>query len=238
MSAPMTEALVAVVPCYNPGGRLAGVIDKLQPIGCRVVLVDDGSDDGTVEAQASRVTEVVRHDTNRGKGHALLAGMRAAIDMPGCEAVVTLDADGQHDPAEIPRLFEAFQNEGADFVIGARTFGGKQVPFRSWIGNTVTVNVAGFLLGERLPDTQSGYRIHGRKFVEGILDAVEGGRYETEMEIIVKAVKQDYKVVSVPIQTVYEEGNASSHFKKVSDSIAIYKRLFRAVRKHRIEISG
>ncbi len=79
MSAPLEEALVAIVPCYNPGGRITGVVDALTPIGCRVILVDDGSDDGTLGDCADKVSEVVRLDRNMGKGHALLAGMKAAI---------------------------------------------------------------------------------------------------------------------------------------------------------------
>ena len=204
----------------------------LASVGCRVVVVDDGCTDGAVDEIADHVTHVERSEKNRGKGHALLMGMKAALAMDGCECVVTLDADGQHNPAEIPRLFEAYCNHDADFVIGAREFTGQQVPLRSWFGNVITVNVFGMLLGKRLPDTQSGFRVHGRRFAEDVLRDVDGGRYETEMEIVVKAVKGDYTIHSEPIQTVYEPGNVSSHFHKFRDSALIYRRLFRAVRKH------
>jgi len=80
-----------------------------------------------------------------------------------------------------------------------------------------------------VPDTQSGYRLHGRRFLQNVLPTLAGGRYETEMELLVRAVRGGYRVVASPIRTIYEEGNASSHFGKVRDSARIYARLFRTV---------
>ncbi len=88
------------------------------------------------------------------------------------------------------------------------------------------VPLTGLLLGQRLPDTQSGFRLHSSKFVDAILEEVPGGRYETEMEILVRAVRGGFKVVPLPIQTIYETGNASSHFSVLRDSFLIYRKLF------------
>lgn len=99
------------------------------------------------------------------------------------------------------------------------------MPFRSRFGNVVTVFAAGVLLGRRLPDTQSGYRILSRRFAETVVRDVPGGRYETEMAILGLAIQSGAKVVSVPIKTIYEPGNATSHFKKVRDSWLIYRTL-------------
>lgn len=217
--------LVAVVPIYNVGDRVGGVVRGLLALGCRVVAVDDGSTDGGTACLEGLPIEMLRLNTNRGKGHAMLAGFTRALDDAGTQAVVVLDADGQHDPGELPKLYAAFRKEQADLLIGARDFSGGHVPFRSRFGNVVTVFVAGLLLGRRLPDTQSGYRILSRRFAETVIHEVPGGRYETEMAILGLAIRSGVKVESVPIKTIYEPGNATSHFKKVRDSWLIYRTL-------------
>ena len=114
-------------------------------------------------------------------------------------------------------------------VIGSRVFDRKDIPWRSRFGNKFTAGLTAALLGRRLPDTQSGYRIHSRALAEAVVKDVPGGRYEVEMDILVKAVREGYRVVPVSIATIYEEGNPSSHFNKLRDSYLIYSRLFQAV---------
>ena len=195
----------------------------------RVVVVDDGSTDGAVEALALPQVEVLRLPRNRGKGHAIVEGLKAALARPGLEAVCLMDADGQHDPADIPGLVAAFQRESADLVIGQRRFDGTPVPWRSRFGNRVTARVTRLLLGRDLPDTQCGFRVLSPRFARAVVDRVAGGRYETEMEMIVLAVRGGFTLAYAPVRTVYEPGNRSSHFRKVRDSVRIYVRLARAL---------
>lgn len=220
--------IVAVVPCYNAGGRVRSVVEGVLGQIDRVVVVDDGCTDDSMATLEGLSFTTVALRPNRGKGHALLAGFRAALADPAVSCVCALDADGQHDPREIPKLYQAFFDSGADLVIGSRVFEGGQVPWRSRFGNKVTVTVTALLLRHKLPDTQSGFRLLSRPFLERILETVEGGRYETEMEIVVKAIREGWKTMPVPIQTIYETGNASSHFRKFHDSFRIYARLLRA----------
>jgi glycosyltransferase involved in cell wall biosynthesis len=194
----------------------------------RLLVVDDGSTDGSAASLCDLPIQYLRIDPNQGKGHALLAGFREALKDPDMACVCVLDADGQHDPAEIPRLHAAFLATGADLVIGSRVFDGGRVPLRSRFGNKVTVSVTALLLRHRMPDTQCGFRILSRPFLESVLETVHGGRYETEMEIIVKAIREGWSTESVPIRTIYEAGNASSHFRKFHDSYRIYSRLLKA----------
>ena len=200
----------------------------------RTSVVVEGGRDGSRESRADLPAEIGRRPGNQGKGHAWLAGFRAALADPAIGAVCALDADGQHDPEEIPRLYAAFKESGGDLVIGSRVFDGVDVPWRSRFGNKVTVTIAALLLGRRLPDTQSGFRLLSRPFAERVLESVSGGRYETEMEIIVTAVREGWTTLPVPIRTIYEAENASSHFRKFHDSFLIYTRLLRtAVRARR-----
>ena len=193
-----------------------------------VVVVDDGSTDHAVDSLPEANIHLVRFPENRGKGFALLEGFRKALAIEEIRCVAVLDADGQHDPAELAGLYDAFVNDTADLVIGSRSFDQAHVPWRSRFGNKTTIFLTRLLLGTRIPDTQSGYRLHSRRFAEAVVRDVQGGRYDTEMEILVKAVKEDYRVKAVPIKTLYETGNPSSHFNKLRDPILIYGRLLRA----------
>jgi glycosyltransferase involved in cell wall biosynthesis len=232
----MRQVLAAVVPCYNVGERVRPVVERLTELSDHVFLVDDGSTDGAVEGLRDLPAHIIVLQENRGKGNAMLQGFRAALELPQVTHVAIVDADGQHDPSELPRLFEAVANGGADFVIGSRSFGMGHVPLRSRLGNQLTALITRILLKRPVPDTQSGYRLHSRRLLEDVLANVSGGRYETEMEILVLAVRKGYKVASVPIKTIYEEGNPASHFNKLKDSFRIYRSLFRAVGKHRPSI--
>lgn len=226
-------AIACIIPCYNAGGRVAPVVRAALEQAPKVIVVDDGCTDGCLSGLSDARLSLVRHPENRGKGHAILTGLRAALADPGVRAVVLLDADGQHDPAAIPQFVAQFDATQAGMVIGARVFDGGHVPLRSRFGNTVTAAVTRLLLGERLPDTQCGFRLLSRDFAQEVLARVAGGRYETEMEMIVLALRGGHAIAAVPIRTIYEEGNASSHFRKLRDSFLIYSRLFRAVLRHR-----
>ena len=223
----LSESLAVVVPCYNVGDRVVPVIEGLLERVSTIIAVDDGSTDGCVEPLRAMPIEIVTFPQNRGKGFALQAGFETALKDPGIGCVAVVDSDGQHDPAELPSLYEAFAREDADLVIGNREFGGEHVPWRSRFGNMMTITIAGWLLGTRVPDTQSGYRLHSRRFLEAVLPHMSGGLYEFEMELLGRALRGGYRVVSSPIQTIYEEGNRVSHFHKGRDSFRIYRTLLK-----------
>jgi glycosyltransferase involved in cell wall biosynthesis len=204
-----------------------GVAEGLLGLLDNVIIVDDGTTDGSLDPVCALPVSIVRIPGNLGKGHALLSGFRRALEDPGVDCVACLDADGQQDPKELPGLYRAFADRNADFLMGAREFGSAHVPLRSRIGNEATVRVVGWLFGVRIPDTQSGYRLLSRRFLEEVALTVPGGRYETEMELLGHAIRGNYTFVSKSIKTVYERGNPSSHFRKIHDSWRIYRALLR-----------
>ena len=231
MDSPLSR-LAVVIPCYNAGHRLEPVVNAALTLVENIILVDDGSTDGfpgkvyTDQKQTGHSSiQLISFDQNKGKGHALLAGFHAALSIPGIDWVAVIDADGQHDPAELPRLLDSIHTDSSDLVIGVRSFGESHVPWRSRLGNRLTAVITALLLGASLPDTQSGYRIHSRRFLEHVLRDVAGGRYDTEMEILVLAVRAGYPISNVPIRTIYETRNRSSHFNAFRDSWLIYRRL-------------
>ncbi|GMW01217.1 MAG: hypothetical protein AMXMBFR84_23540 [Candidatus Hydrogenedentota bacterium] len=221
----MKQALAVVVPCYNAGNKIRPVIEKALQVLPTIIVVDDGSTDGAPQSLHDLPVRVLHLSPNQGKGFAMIAGFREALTDSAVTCVAILDADGQHDPAELPRLYDVFDSQKADLVIGSRSFDQAHVPLRSRLGNKLTARLTGILLGQQVQDTQSGFRLHSRTFLDYILSAVPGGRYDTEMEILVRAVRKGYKVAACPIQTIYETGNPTSHFNKFRDSYRIYKRL-------------
>lgn len=233
MTQRLPNDIAVVVPTYNVGERLPGVVSGLLALVERIIVVNDGSTDGCVEPVRDLPIATVDFEENRGKGHALVAGYTRALEDSAIQCVAVVDADGQHDPAELPGMYETMQRENADFVIGARDFGGEAVPLRSRFGNVLTISLTAVLLGTRIRDTQSGYRLVSRRYLETVLPTVAGGRYETEMELLGKAVGGGFQIATVPIKTIYEEGNASSHFHKVRDSFLIYRTLFTTALKAR-----
>lgn len=223
----LRATVAIVIPCYNAGSRVAPVVARCTEAVQHVIVVDDGSTDDAVAALDASAIHLVTFEENRGKGFALLEGFRRALEFEPVQCVAVLDADGQHDPDELPGLYRAYREHNADLVIGSRSFDEAHVPWRSRFGNKTTIALTRLLLGTRIPDTQSGYRLHSRRFVEAIVRDVRGGRYDTEMEILVKAVKEGYRVTAAPIKTLYETGNPSSHFNKLRDPIQIYGRLLK-----------
>jgi len=228
------HSLAIVIPAYNSGDSLPGLIEKLNAVltdsnmqSVLIFVIDDGCTDQSMEGIPLSDVRVLRHEENQGKGASLKTGYLNALKEITIDCIAVLDADGQHNPEELPRLYEEFQRQDSDFLIGSRVFSGQHVPFRSWFGNKVTQVISALLLGKWLPDTQSGYRLISRKYLEKELPNIQGGRYETEMEMIAKAIRGNYQLTSVPIQTLYEEGNPSSHFRVIRDSFRIYSTLLK-----------
>ena len=196
----MDEArkIVALIPGYQEGPRIAAVVAATRPF-LPVVVVDDGStDDTAAQAEAAGATVLVQQP-NAGKGAALRAGFRHALEN-GATAVVTLDADGQHDPAEIPLFLNAFEATGADLIIGRRDFA--TMPLVRRLSNTLGGWVFSMAVGRTVPDNQSGYRLIGRRLMTALLDSTESG-FEFEVEMIARCIALGLPIADVPIRTIY-----------------------------------
>ena len=190
--------IIAVIPAYQEAPRVGRVV-----VGARahlpVLVVDDGSTDGTAAAARSAGAEVIVQQPNGGKGAALRAGFRWALDH-GFDAVVTLDADGQHDPAEIPRFTDAFEGHTADLVVGRRDF--RRMPPGRRIANVVGGWAMSWAAGRSIPDNQSGYRLLSQRLMEAVAVSDEHG-FEYEIEMITTCIRRGYLLEWVPIRTIY-----------------------------------
>ncbi len=197
---PSPESKVLIlIPAYNAASQVGAVIQGAQRMGFPVVVVDDGSSDGTgAKAQAAGAT-VLRHHGNRGKGAALQTGF-AYARQAGCEAVLTLDADGQHDTGEIPKLLAAWQADRRSLVLGVRSFDPALMPRRSRIGNHISTFFISLFAGRRHSDTQTGFRVYPQRL---FCLALRTRRFDTETELLLCASKLAVPLVEVPIQTIY-----------------------------------
>jgi len=192
------SSLLGLIPAYQEGPRIAAVVERTRTF-LPVVVVDDGSTDDTAARAEAAGALVLRQVPNAGKGAALRAGFRHALatDAP---AVVTLDADGQHDPAEIPRFLAAYEADGPELVIGRRNF--RAMPPVRRLSNTLGGMVFSVAVGRRVADNQSGYRLIGRRLMTALLDSRETG-FEFEVEMIARCIALGLPIAEVPIRTIY-----------------------------------
>jgi glycosyltransferase involved in cell wall biosynthesis len=210
---PPRGRIVALIPAHDEAERIAPVVEATLR-SLPVLVVDDGSSDATAEAATRAGARVVRQEPNQGKGAALRTGFRAVLD-DGAEAVVTLDADGQHDPAEIPAFLGEYARrtvagEPTELIIGRRDFR-RMPPLRrlsNWLG-TLALSTA---VGRRIDDNQSGYRLVGRRLMAATLDSAESG-FAFEVEMIAICLREGWDIEWVPIRTIY--GDEGSHIRPI-----------------------
>jgi putative flippase GtrA len=222
---PASGPAVIVVPAYEPTPALLTLVTELSGDGRPIVVVNDGSSPGCrpIFAALEKLPGVVvlAHAVNLGKGQALKTAFNHYLLNSPAEAagVVTADADGQHLAADVRRVAAEFERTSSALVLGSRSFEGR-VPLRSRAGNAVTRVVFRLLLGRPILDTQTGLRGIPRAFLPTLI-RIEAGRYEFELEMLVRATEEGLPIVEVPIQTVYGAG-ARSHFSPLRDSVRIY----------------
>ena len=192
------ETILALIPGYQEGPRIAAVVEGAR-VHLPVVVVDDGSTDDTAARAEAAGAIVLRQHPNAGKGAAIRLGFRHALER-GALAVVTLDADGQHDPAEIPTFLAAFQSGKPELIIGRRDFSSMPVVRR--LSNTLGGWIFSAAVGRRVADNQSGYRLIGRRLMTALLDSDEHG-FEFEVEMIARCIALDLPMTDVPIRTIY-----------------------------------
>ncbi|MGD8375697.1 MAG: glycosyltransferase family 2 protein [Acidobacteriota bacterium] len=214
--------VAAAIPAYEAGSSIAGVVLRTRERIGEVVVVDDGSSDETGAAARRAGARVLRHSRNRGKG----AALRTAFDdllSRGFDAVLTLDADGQHLPEEIPKLLEA---AGADLVIGGRDhlFAGMR-PLRR-TSNRLSSRAISLVAGCRLSDVQSGFRLYRRTLLE--ITGFPECRFDAESAVVVRAVRRGLRVVTVPVRLGFVDGYHTSHYRAVVDSLRIARAVTRA----------
>ena len=214
-----------LIPAYKPDGRLTEICRKLSS-DYFVLVIDDGSgsDFDAVFEDTEKYAVVKRYEKNRGKGGALKYGFSLVKELfPDAKFVITADADGQHTPEDISKVAEKVESAGG-LVLGSREFAGN-VPLRSAFGNGLTKVVFKIASGVKVKDTQTGLRAFGVEYLKEFSE-LKGDRYEFEMTQLMYAAKMRIPISEVVIETIYENGNETSHFNPIKDSLKIYKVIY------------
>lgn len=192
--------ILCLIPAYNEAAHISGVVAQARQF-LPVLVVDDGSSDDTAVLAEQSGAEVLRQVPNQGKGAALMAGFKIALAR-GYSAVLTLDADGQHDPLEIPKFLAEAERAAAGLIIGKRDF--SQMPFRRRLPNTLGKAFFSWAVGQEILDNQSGYRLIRRDVLEAMLANPEHG-FEFEVAMIVECLKRHLGLGWVSIRTIYAD---------------------------------
>jgi glycosyltransferase involved in cell wall biosynthesis len=204
------RSVMVLIPAYNGGSAVGQVVRGTRAVSAAlsILVVDDGSTDTTAQAALEAGAVVVSHPQNLGKGAALRTGFEhfLAADLG---AVVTLDADGQHSPAEIPALVGRWLATRADIVIGTRRRRAGRMPRLRVITNTLSSLLVSLSAGKYIHDSQSGYRLLSRRVVREVKTSSRG--YGAESEILIRAVAAGFTVVPAPISTIYRGEKSYIH---------------------------
>jgi len=197
--------IVAVIPAYKEATQIADVLTRTRSFVDEIIVVNDGSPDETAEVASTHGAIVVSHVINRGLGAAIGTGF-AFAKKRGADVVITLDADGQHDPAEIPKFIEAMKG-GADVVIGSRMLTRTGMPWYRQVANMLGNISTLVLFGAYVTDSQSGFRAFSRAALDKI--EIKTNRMEVSSELIAEAKHHGFKIVEVPIKAIYTDYSLS-----------------------------
>ena len=219
--------IIAVIPGYNEAPRIGAVV-RAAAEHLPILVVDDGSTDGTADAARATGATVLEQRPNAGKGAALRLGFRRALD-DGAEAILTLDADGQHDPAEIPHFLAAWKGAAPppDLVIGRRDF--RAMPPIRRLSNELGRRAFSWAVGQDVADNQSGYRLVSARLASRTLESAETG-FALEVEQITTCIRMGGTIAWVPIRTIY--AGAPSHIRP----LAHLREFIRIVRQARHDV--
>ena len=221
--------ILLLLPAYNESRRIGQVLREAAAFINDIVVIDDGSTDGTGEIVADSQavgfpTTLLTHTPNRGKGFALRKGFAYAL-ANGYDAVFTMDSDGQHAPADIPRFLAHWTRTQPDILIGARVKARGTMPLHRRINNALISFVGSKLCGQKVPDFQSGYRLIRATVLRQL--QLETERYETESELLIKAGQHGFRIESLPIAACY--GDYRSDIKPLREIRLFTKLLVRSL---------
>ncbi len=207
-----------LVPCLNEAQAIGGILSEALQLGAPVLVVDDGSDDGTAQIVGALPVTLLRHHERRGKGEALRTGFREALAR-GFDAVVTMDGDGQHSAGDIPRMLAAAQHYPQHIVIAARVKQRQRQPaYRRRANNFADWGIA-WACGQQLIDSQSGQRLYPRRALE--LADTQAQGFVFEADVLITAARGGTRVVAVPIESRYKTEFRGSYFRPLPDFVRI-----------------
>ena len=223
---PLMERVCILIPAYNAEQTLGQLLERIRSLEMDSIVVNDGSKDDTRMVAEAHKASVLEHPFNQGKGAALRTGFQYVLQK-GYHVVITIDADGQHNPLEIPTLLKIFERVKPDILIASRSGAFGEMTFLRRFWNRLGSRAVSRLCHSDITDSQSGFRLIRKEVLTSINLSTTG--YETEMELLIKSCKKGFSVLSVPIKIHEIDGTGSSHFKPVVDTWLICKLFLRSL---------
>lgn len=209
--------VAAVIPAYNEAGTIRDVAERTLRQVPWLIVVDDGSTDGTGDALSGLPLTLLRNAANSGKAASLWRGIQHAIEQ-GADAVLTLDGDGQHLPEDAPRLLDACAIHRNAIVIGSRLHDRRHIPTDRYLANRVANFWIGWAAGCQIPDTQSGFRIYPAATFRALqVRSDRAAGFVFESEVLIDSARRGMELIAVPIAAIYEQRGRRSHFRPVLD---------------------
>lgn len=200
-------AIIAAIPCLNEKDFIGGIVTRTSQYVDRVIVIDDGSSDGTAGVARAAGAEVIGHKVRKGAGAATRSGFEAAR-ANNADILVTIDGDGQHNPDEIPRLLAAVVKNKADLVIGSRFLKAEtNMPGYRKFGIDVITWLYNLGSKAKITDSQSCFRAHSRRLIDTV-DITEDG-FGFSVEVLIKARKKNLVITEVPISCLYHPQGSS-----------------------------
>ena len=214
--------LAVVIPAYNEAVTLRTIAHAAFAEVPRVIVIDDGSTDGTARAVAGLPVTLLRNPHNLGKAASLWRGIDTAL-AEGAQGIVTLDGDGQHEPLDLPRLIDAFEAHRDAIIVGSRLHAREHIPRNRYYANRFANFWISWAAGQAIEDTQCGYRIYPAKVLLALRQRLASSRgFVFESEILIEAGRQGTSIVTVPVTVVYPQGRRS-RFRPVTDIALIVR---------------
>ncbi len=215
---------LVLIPAFNEETRILPLLQAVKTSGYPVLVVDDGSTDNTVSEIKKLNVPLILSPFNEGKGASLRKGFERFLK-ENYSAVILMDADGQHDPAELGLFLQALNREHLDFVIGNRLIDSKNMPFVRRMTNHFMSWILSWVSKQKIADSQCGYRAIRKDALKKL--SLSTAHFEIESEMLIQASRQGMKIGSVPIRCIYEGGKSSIH--PIADTIRFMKFILRAV---------
>jgi glycosyltransferase involved in cell wall biosynthesis len=195
-----------IVPAYNEAQSLECLLRKLKEKNLPIIVIDDGSKDNTFEIAKGSANVVIRNKKNLGKGTSLKEAISYLLKKEEFDYVITMDADGQHAPYDIDRFLKEAEN-GEYFVVGNRMNNPEDMPKIRVVTNKLMSFLISQIIGQKIPDTQCGYRLIKREVLEAIV--IKTTKFEIESEILIRAAKKGFPIKSIPIKSIYSRKRKS-----------------------------
>ncbi|MFA6320702.1 MAG: glycosyltransferase family 2 protein [Candidatus Omnitrophota bacterium] len=214
--------ICVLIPSYNESKTIGDIVHKVKALGLTACVIDDGSTDNTGSIAASEGAVVIANKANMGKGAALRSGF-AYILNNDYDAVIIIDGDGQHEVSSIPDFIKSAEDTKPDIIIGNRMSDTRAMPYVRRQTNRFMSWLISRMCGQKIPDTQCGYRLINRKVLESV--ALSSSNFEIESELIIRSSRKGFIIGSVPIKTVYQ--NETSRINPIVDTLRFIAFVFK-----------